>query len=113
MTFLTERQRVQMLANGAARARGEAFDPFPVVKLYTLDAGLVWLLTDLDADGDRAYGLCDAGTGFPELDCVSLKALEGVRGPKGLRIVADPHFKAKQTLSAYLADAKRDGSIND
>lgn len=113
MTFLTEPQRTQMLANGAARARGEAVDPHPVVKLYTLDAGAVWLLVSLDADGDQAYGLCDAGTGFPELGTVSLSALEGVRGPRGLRIVADPQFKPRQPLSAYVTEAKRDGSIND
>lgn len=113
MTFLTELQRTQMLANGEARARGEAIDPLPVVKLHTLDAGAVWLLVSLDADGDQAYGLCDAGTGFPELGMVSLSALEGVRGPRGLRIVADPHFKARQPLSAYAADAARDGSIHD
>jgi hypothetical protein len=57
--------------------------------------------------------LCDAGTSFPELGYVSLSALEGMRGPKGLRIVADPHFKARQPLSAYTADAVRDGSISD
>ncbi|MNL17349.1 hypothetical protein D3C87_1384390 [compost metagenome] len=113
MTFITGQQRMQMLAHGAARARGDAIDPYPVVKLYTLDAPACWLLTELDADGDRAYGLTDAGTGFPELGHVSLSALEGVRGPKGLRIVADPHFKARQPLSAYAADAQRDGSIND
>ena len=113
MTFLTELQRTQMLANGAARARGEAIDPFPVAKLHTLDAGAVWLLVSLDADGDQAFGLCDAGTGFPELDTVSLSALEGVRGPRDLRIVADPHFKPRQPLSAYLAQAQRDGAIND
>lgn len=113
MNFLTEPQRKQMLAHGAVRARGEAIDPHPVVKLHTLDAGAVWLLVALDADGDLAYGLCDAGTGFPELGHVSLSALGGVRGPRGLRIVADPHFKARQPLSAYAADAARDGSIND
>ena len=113
MTFLTEQQRTQMLANGAARARGEALDPLPVVRLYTLDAGLVWLLTELDADGDKAYGLCDAGTGFPELGDVSLAALEAVRGPKGQPIVADPHFRPRKTLSAYAAEALRDGRISD
>lgn len=102
-----------MLANGFARARGDTLDPLPVVKLYTLDAGAAWLLTELDADGDKAYGLCDAGTGSPELGQVSLSALEGVRGPQGMRIVADPHFKPRQTLSCYLADAQRDGAIND
>jgi hypothetical protein len=113
MPFLTDEQRDQMLANGAARARGETLDPLPVVKLYTLDAGAAWLLTELDPGGDKAYGLCDAGTGSPELGDVSLSALEGVRGPRGMRIVADPHFKPRQPLSAYLAEAQRDGSIND
>ncbi|MDQ0589907.1 DUF2958 domain-containing protein [Variovorax paradoxus] len=113
MTFLTEQQRAEMLANGTARARGQAIDPYPVVKLYTLDAAACWLLTELDADGDRAYGLTDAGTGFPELGHVSLSALERVRGPQGLRIIADPHFRARQPLSGYAADAQRDGSIND
>ena len=113
MNFLTEEQRNQLLANGAASARGDTIDPLPVVKLYTLDAGAVWLLTELDPDEDRAFGLCDAGTGSPELGQVSLSALEGVRGPRGMRIVADPHFKPRQTLSSYLADAQRDGSIND
>jgi hypothetical protein len=113
MTLLTEQQRSQMLANGASRARGEALDPLPVVKLNTLDAGLVWLLTELEADGDKAYGLCDAGTGFPELGDVSLAALEAVRGPQGLRIVADPHFRPRKTLAAYAAEALRDGQISD
>lgn len=113
MTFLTELQRSQMLANGEARARRETVDPYPVVKLHTLDAGAAWLLVSLDADGDQAYGLCDAGTGFPELGTVSLSALASVRGPGGLGIVADPHFKPRQTLSAYAAEAIRDGSIND
>ena len=113
MEFLTPEQRGQMLANGAARARGETHDPLPVVKLYTLDAGAAWLLTELDADGDKAYGLCDASTGSPELGYVSLSALEGVRGPRGMRIVADPHFKPRQPLSGCLHDAQRDGSIND
>ena len=113
MTFLTNEQQRELLANGAARARGDSLDALPVVKLYTLDAGATWLLTELDIDGDNAFGLCDAGTGSPELGHVSLSALEGVRGPRGMRIVADPNFKARQPLSAYLADAQRDGSIND
>jgi hypothetical protein len=113
VAFLTEEQRGQMFANGAARARGETVDHWPVAKLYTPDAGAVWLLVALDADGDKAYGLCDAGIGFPELGHVSLSALEGMRGPRGLRVAADPHFKARQSLSAYVAEAIRDGSIND
>ena len=113
MSLITDEQRAQMLGHGTARARGEAIDPHPVVKLYTLDAGGVWLLTDLDADGDRAYGLCDAGIGAPQLGHVSLEALDAMRGPRGMRVVADPHFRPRQSLSAYASDAMRDGSIND
>jgi hypothetical protein len=113
MSLITDAQRRQLLANGAARARQQAIDPFPVVKLYALDAAAVWLLTELAADGDLAYGLCDAGLGAPELGHVQLSALEKVRGPRGLGVVADPHFVARQPLSAYVAQAQRDGSIRD
>lgn len=113
MSFLSDEQREVMLAHGAARQRGEILDPWPVLKLHTLDAGAVWLLTELAADGDTAYGLCDAGIGQPELGSVRLSALADVRGPQGQRIVADPYFRARQSLSAYLAEAQRDGSIND
>jgi hypothetical protein len=113
MPLITDEQRARMLVHGAARARGESIDPQPVVKLYTLDAGAVWLLTELDADGDRAYGLCDAGLGSPDLGHVSLAALEAMRGPRGMRVAADSQFRARQSLSGYAADAARDGSIND
>lgn len=67
MFLLTEEQRTQMLSNGAARTRGEHTDPYPVLKLYTPDGDLSWVLSELDVDGDLAYGLIDVGTGFPEL----------------------------------------------
>lgn len=113
MALITEAQRQQLLANGAARARGEAIDPHPVVKLHTLDAGAVWLLTELAADGDEAYGLIDAGLGTPEPGAVRLSALQQMRGPRGLAVAADPHFVARQPLSAYYRQALRDGSVRD
>lgn len=76
-------------------------------------AAIALVLTELEADEVKAFGLCDAGTGSPELGHVSLSALQGVRGPRSMRIVADPHFKPRQPLLGYLADAQRDGSIND
>jgi hypothetical protein len=113
MALITETQRQQLLVNGAARARGESIDPYPVVKLHTLDAPAVWLLAELGADGDEAYGLCDVGLGTPELGHVRLSTLEQMRGPRGLAVVADPHFAARQRLSAYAQQAQRDGSIED
>lgn len=113
MALLNDAQRTRMLSNGEARTRDRTFDPFPVVKLYTLDAGAVWLLADLDADGDSAFGLCDAGLGSPELGDVSLTALEAMRGPRGMRVVADLDFAPSRTLSAYFAAAVKDGSVND
>ncbi|TSD59044.1 DUF2958 domain-containing protein [Variovorax sp. KBS0712] len=111
--FMTEDQRKEMLANGVARVRGEAVDPYPVVKLYTPDAGACWVLTALDADGDVAYGLIDIGTGFPELGLVSLRMLASIKGPRGMSVAVEPHYKARKTLSAYVADALRDGMVTD
>lgn len=113
MSLLSASQRQQLQANTAARARGESLDPFPVVKLYTPDAGAVWLLTEMDEDGDRAYGICDAGLGQPELGHVSIAALERMRGPRGLAVAADPHFKPRQPLTVYFAQALKDGSVRD
>jgi hypothetical protein len=75
MALITDEQRKQLLANGAA-ARDRRGDLYPVVKLYTPDAHATWLLTELDpTDGDRAYGLCDVGLGAPELAHLKLSDL--------------------------------------
>lgn len=111
--FLTEAQRRQMLANGAARARGEDIDPFPVVKLYTPDAGASWVLVSLDAGEDIAYGLIDVGTGFPALGEVSLSMLSGIVGPRGMPVAIEPEYKPRKRLAAYLTDAQRDGMTTD
>ena len=113
MPLITDAQRQEMLANGAARARQQVIDPYPVVKLYTPDAGAVWLLTELAADGNLAFGLCDAGIGAPELGHVQLSDLEKMRGPRGLAVAADTHFVARQSLSAYFREALNNGAVRD
>src|SRR5215471_19166726 len=76
MKLITHEQRVKLLDNGAAAARGEERDPRPVVKLFTPDANATWLLTELDPDDpDIAFGLCDLGMGYPELGSVRLSEI--------------------------------------
>jgi len=56
--LITEDERQRLLAHGQARAEGQAGDPLPVVRVFTPDAYLTWLLASLDpADGDAAYTL--------------------------------------------------------
>jgi len=62
MKLLTARDRARLLANGRLRRQIERENPdasidfLPVVKLFTPDAGCIWLLTEIDpGDTDRAF----------------------------------------------------------
>ncbi len=43
--LITDDQRTVLLANGRQSLEEDGFDPTPVVKLFTPDAGATWLLT--------------------------------------------------------------------
>ena len=108
MNPITETLRAQLLANGRQSLDNNNFDPPPVVKLFTPDAGATWLLTEIDPDDhDHAFGLCDLGHGFPELGYVSLAELQSVRGRLGLPIERDLHFVATKAISVYAREARR------
>lgn len=110
--LITDEQRAQLLANGRQSLEQENFDPAPVVKLFTPDAGATWLLTEIDPDDhDHAFGLCDLGLGYPELGWVSLAEIATVRGRLGLPIERDLHFEAHKRLSAYAREARLAGRI--
>ena len=110
--LITDEQRVLLLANGRESLQNLDFDPKPVVKLFTPDAGATWLLTEIDPnDHDHAFGLCDLGLGAPELGWVSLQELMTVRGRLGLPVERDLHFRAEKRLSAYARDARLAGRI--
>jgi hypothetical protein len=110
--LITDEQRALLLANGQQSLEHEGFDPAPVVKLFTPDAGATWLLTEIDpADHDHAFGLCDLGHGFPEMGWVSLDELASVRGRLGLPVERDLHFKADKRLSGYAREARLAGRI--
>ncbi len=110
--FITDEQRAQLLANGRQSIENPDFDPYPVVKLFTPDAGATWLLTEADPDDTtRCFGLCDLGQGFPELGWVDLTEIQAVRGPLGLPVERDLYFKADKPVSAYAREARMAGRI--
>lgn len=112
--LVTAEERERLLANGRARAAGEAGDPLPVVRLFTADTYATWLLAELDpADGDTAYGLCDIGIGAPALGTVKLSDLAAVVGPRRWPVLRDRFFRATRTLSDYARLADLNGSITD
>jgi hypothetical protein len=112
MQLIPDHLRTQLLANGARSAAGEQIDPYPVVKLFTPDAGATWLLTELDPqDPDLAFGLCDLGLGCPELGYVRLSEIETVRGKLGLPVERDLFFEADKPLSRYASEAQAAGMI--
>ena len=110
--LITDEQRAQLLANGRRSIENDGFDPYPVVKLFTPNAGATWLLTEIDPDDqDRAFGLCDLGQGFPELGYVSLQELESLRGRCVLPIERDLYFQGDKPISAYAREARLAGRI--
>ena len=112
--LITEDDRVRLLAHGQARAAGRAIDPVPVVRLFTPDAHVTWLLAALDpVDGDTAWGLIDLGIGMPAQGTVKLSELAGIVGPCQQPVMRDLYFHPTHTLSEYTRLAERDGAIPD
>lgn len=111
--LFTNRQRQALVANCEARSQSSDVDlDFkPVVKLFAPWGSATWLITEMDEDGETAFGLCDLGFGEPELGYVSIRELRGIRGPFGLSIERCQSFKADKTISEYAAEARRHGRI--
>ena len=112
--LITTDERTRLLANGRARAAGHDTDPLPVVRLFTPDAHLTWLLASLDpADGDTAHGLIDLGIGMPALGTVKLSDLAAIVGPRQQPVMRDRYFQAVRPLSEYVRLAQENGAITD
>ncbi len=104
--------RAGLLANGARSAAGEDIDPVPVVKLFTPDANSTWLLTELDLENPiLAFGLCCLGMGSPELGSVSIFEISSVRGPMGLPVERDQHYRETRPLSVIAKLARNAGHV--
>ena len=98
-------------ATNEAQERGQPEpDHKPVLKLFTPWGAATWLITEM-IDDDLMFGLCDLGMGEPELGYVSLSELTSLRGPFGLKVERDMHFKARKTLSEYADEAMRAGRV--
>src|SRR5690625_7445385 len=80
--LITTQERERLLVHGQSRADGLTIDPLPVVRLFTPDTHVTWMLAALDpVDGDTAYGLIDLGIGRPEMGLVKLSDLAPIVGP--------------------------------
>jgi len=119
MKLLTKTIYERLLRNGRIRqaleedGRADA-DFLPVVKLFTRDAGCIWLLSELDPeDPDICFRLCDLGMGCPELGSVRISELESVRGRLGLPIERDRYFAPRHTISVYARAAWNEAAITE
>lgn len=113
MELLTEDQRARLLENGRKMAEEDLSTRlWPVVKLFTPDAGATWLLAWLEPEEDDiAWGLCDPGLGYPEIGPVRLSEIAAVRGALGLPVERDLYFEARMSLSDYAAQASKMGRL--
>lgn len=99
------------IARRACEAKGERFDPSPVIKLFNPVGAATWLATELADDGDALFGLADLGFGCPELGYFSLSELAAIRLPYGLFIERDTGFESELSLSEWANWSRRAGSI--
>ena len=83
----------------------------PYLKLFNPCGAATWLISEIDEDGDTMFGLCDLGMGHPELGYVSLKELQDLKLPLGLKIERDAWFTPDQTLNEYAETAYKNQRI--
>ena len=105
MILLSVELREQLLANGRQRD----IDHVPVVKFFNPLGESVWLVTELDADGDRLFGLADIGE--PELGYFSLEEMSSISLPFGMGIERDILFTGDLSISVWAETAHHAGSI--
>ncbi len=108
MQLLTPDLRAVLIVNGQTQS-----DHVPVVKFFSPVGAATWLFSELDADGNTLFGLCDLGFGCPELGSASLSEIAAVTLPLGLSIERDLCFEARFPLTVYADAARLCGSITE
>lgn len=104
-----------MIHNAQEVQNDLAKDHAPVVKLHSKYGRAIWLLSELDATNNIAFGLCDLGQGKPELSYVSITDLESIKHAR-LRVPMveiDPAFDGKYPMRVYLEAAKANKRVTE
>ncbi len=66
-------------------------DPIVHLKFFTPDSNFTWFLIEYDPNDRIAFGLVDGHE--REMGYISIEELEQVRGPLGLQVERDLHWK--------------------
>jgi hypothetical protein len=111
MILLPDELRAKLRAEARRSAEQPGHDPCPLAKFFNPLGPATWLVTELAQDGDSLFSLADLGFGCPELGYFSLREIEGIRLPYGLRIERDCAFVTMHPLSVWAEMARRAGSI--
>lgn len=111
MILLSDELRARLRAQARVSAETLGFDPCPLAKFFNPIGTATWLVTELAWDGDTLFGLADLGFGCPEPGYFSLREIEAIRLPFGLRIERDLAFTSLHPLSVWADTARRAGSI--
>lgn len=99
MTLLSPGIRALLAANFEHCVRKPRFDPFPLVRLFNPTGRAAWLVSEIYPDDDTLYGLADLGLGRPELGIFSLREIEAIDLPLGIKIARDLVFTTRHRLS--------------
>ncbi|WP_256549266.1 DUF2958 domain-containing protein [Dyadobacter fanqingshengii] len=115
VNMIPQNLREIMIHNAQEVQSDLAKDHAPVVKLHSKYGKAIWLLSELDATNNIAFGLCDLGQGKPELSYVSITDLESIKHAR-LRVPMveiDPAFDGKYPMSVYLEAAKANKRVTE
>ncbi len=113
MSLLSPGIRSLLGANFEHCVRNPRFDPLPLVRLFNPTGRAVWLVTELYPDDDTLYGLADLGFGSPEPGIFSLREIEAIDLPLGMKIGRDMAFTTRHRLSVWAEAARLARSIPD
>lgn len=108
-----QRRRLQQewAEREAAMLTGAAYDPRPILKLFTPDAGATWLIAALSPDERIAWGVVDLGLGFIEVGEVDMAELKAARGRLGLPVERDRWFTPSMTVGEHQREGVLQGRL--